>query len=467
MAESYTQGVIGGPIIQPTWGYPEINKEISFQDVFIDLMSSYKKLYESKADVNHVHPYLPLEGGTVTGTVIFSKRQDAEGTKDYRPALIVGGAPNQTHLEMDDNELMAKKNATTTNTLWLNANGGTVSIGSGGLTIGKPLAVDYGGTGVTTKKDIRETLFPDNLKSTGGYLIAITSSWNDGGYIRKADALEWIGAASASHNHDSAYAAIGHNHSGVYAAANHNHDSSYASISHNHSGVYAAASHTHSYLPLSGGTLTGNLNFKRTSVNVNTIPSSNLTHQSVLYGTDGTEDKTISYTQTIYYATSGLMRNVYAVKNWKDDGATGVTNYIYLDAKKDGTLGVSVPAGAKTPWVTAIGAAAASEIADSGWKEGSDSSVFSGKVRYRKVGKVLFIYIDWIKMNTAVVANSTTKLITLPSEYIPALDCSMPLAYPNGAAITITKSTGAVNLKPSVAINTSTYIFGQAVCSAA
>ena len=47
--------------------------------------------------------------------------------------------------------------------------------------------------------------------------------------------------------------------SGTYALASHNHDSAYASISHNHDGVYARASHTHSYLPLSGGTLTGDL----------------------------------------------------------------------------------------------------------------------------------------------------------------------------------------------------------------
>lgn len=33
----------------------------------------------------------------------------------------------------------------------------------------------------------------------------------------------------------------------------------FAAASHNHSGVYAAASHSHSYLPLSGGTLSGNL----------------------------------------------------------------------------------------------------------------------------------------------------------------------------------------------------------------
>jgi len=82
-----------------------------------------------------------------------------------------------------------------------------------------------------------------------------------------------IGAATSTHNHDSAYAAIGHTHSGVYAPASHahvigdvtslqnaldgkastthNHDTVYAAIGHNHDGTYAAASHNHDTVYLS------------------------------------------------------------------------------------------------------------------------------------------------------------------------------------------------------------------------
>ncbi len=80
------------------------------------------------------------------------------------------------------------------------------------------------------------------------------------------------------------YAAANHNHNGVYAPASHSHSylplsggtltgdvviekaldgkqasGSYAAANHNHNGVYAPASHSHSYLPLSGGTLTGDV----------------------------------------------------------------------------------------------------------------------------------------------------------------------------------------------------------------
>jgi hypothetical protein len=85
---------------------------------------------------------LPLTGGTVTGTLILSKGSDVSGTANNGPALIVGGTPTTTHIEIDCNEVMAKNNATTTTDLYLNAEGGKVYVGSGGL--------DVGSTGIST-----------------------------------------------------------------------------------------------------------------------------------------------------------------------------------------------------------------------------------------------------------------------------------------------------------------------------
>lgn len=72
--------------------------------------------------------YLPLAGGTVTGTLILSRTQDASGTANNKPALIVGGTDTAAHLELDGNELMAKSNGTTTGDLLLNHDGGAVKI---------------------------------------------------------------------------------------------------------------------------------------------------------------------------------------------------------------------------------------------------------------------------------------------------------------------------------------------------
>lgn len=64
--------------------------------------------------------YLPLSGGTVTGTTVFSKSTDASGTANNSPALIVGGTATTNHIEIDDNEIICKSNGTTLRNLYLN-----------------------------------------------------------------------------------------------------------------------------------------------------------------------------------------------------------------------------------------------------------------------------------------------------------------------------------------------------------
>lgn len=73
--------------------------------------------------------YLPLAGGTVTGTLILSRATDLSGLSDKRPALIVGGLPDVAHIEMDANEIQAKATATTVGTMYINPDGGAVGIG--------------------------------------------------------------------------------------------------------------------------------------------------------------------------------------------------------------------------------------------------------------------------------------------------------------------------------------------------
>lgn len=74
-------------------------------------------------------------GDTITGTLVLSKVQDASGKEDKQPALIVGGTVDKAHLEMDQNEVMSKKDATTPDTLYLNNEGGLVQVGPGGLKV--------------------------------------------------------------------------------------------------------------------------------------------------------------------------------------------------------------------------------------------------------------------------------------------------------------------------------------------
>lgn len=67
---------------------------------------------------------------TINGTLNLVKNTDADGTKDNKPALIVGGVSTAKHIEICSDELMAKATGTTTGTLYLNNQGGTVNIGN-------------------------------------------------------------------------------------------------------------------------------------------------------------------------------------------------------------------------------------------------------------------------------------------------------------------------------------------------
>lgn len=75
-------------------------------------------------------------GGTITNTLTLSKTQDASGTADNKPALIIGGESTAQHIEIDGNEILAKSNGTTSGTLYLQDSTGEVRVaGTGGLTV--------------------------------------------------------------------------------------------------------------------------------------------------------------------------------------------------------------------------------------------------------------------------------------------------------------------------------------------
>lgn len=120
----------------------------------------------------------------------------------------------------------------------------------------------------------------------------------------------------------------------------------------------AASSHTHSYLPLSGGTLTGGINLDKSSVTIGTT-SNNGVSSGTIYSEIKYRDSA-DYWYSIVGADANADGDTWInvkARNKKTDG-TEVSNAINIGVKKDGTQYYSVSNA--SAFRTAISAAAAS-----------------------------------------------------------------------------------------------------------
>ena len=125
----------------------------------------------------------------------------------------------------------------------------------------------------------------------------------------------------------------------------------------------AESSHTHSYLPLSGGTVTGTITdtgngyiAKSSNIDDTVTPSSELGGSSILALTDKNGVYFGSLQSKKFTDGSQGLR----IQGRKTVNNSGVWNYLDLLINADGTYKVLVPNSAKAPWRTAIDAAASS-----------------------------------------------------------------------------------------------------------
>lgn len=135
----------GAGIRQIISTYSISNPKKYFRNLYTDsgTWGSWYRIYsESDKPTSTEIGALPITGGTVTGTLVLSKSQDADGGLDNKPALIIGGITSEPHIEIDANEIMAKDGATNVAELYINNGGGLVTIGKGGLKVNGPTNIN-------------------------------------------------------------------------------------------------------------------------------------------------------------------------------------------------------------------------------------------------------------------------------------------------------------------------------------
>lgn len=73
--------------------------------------------------------YNPSTSTLNVSKIQVTSTQEASGTANNKPALIIGGTDAQTHIEIDANKIQAKTNGTSVATLWINKDGGDIDLG--------------------------------------------------------------------------------------------------------------------------------------------------------------------------------------------------------------------------------------------------------------------------------------------------------------------------------------------------
>lgn len=146
-----SSGTVGKPTYDNDFKYNPSTNVLTVGSITGNAASATKATQDG--DGNTISStYLPLTGGTVTGTLILSKTSDTSGTTNTSPALIIGGTATQPHIEIDNNEIQCKDSATTTKALYINLDGGSVNVGEGGfvsrgnVTVGSHARLSYNST---------------------------------------------------------------------------------------------------------------------------------------------------------------------------------------------------------------------------------------------------------------------------------------------------------------------------------
>ena len=133
------------------------------------------KKNDGTENISHEITLMDANGNTKVTKLKITSTEDAQGTSNTEAPLEIGDHES-LHLEIDNNEIMAKATKDTVSTLNLNSNGGLVSIGAGGMSTSGPLkganTTITGTLGVSGATSLSNTLSVTGTTAMTGKLTA-------------------------------------------------------------------------------------------------------------------------------------------------------------------------------------------------------------------------------------------------------------------------------------------------------
>ena len=333
--------------------------------------------------------------GTATGTIkwdgtnfytdktfVFNRVVDAASAADQGPALIIGGTRTTSHIEIDDNEIVAKTNATTGTTLYLN-DGNPVSM-AGTLTSGTHSATYLTSNGGISAHS-HLSIIHDDAYSASTSLPSVAykdiqfldhGSANIIGYIENREETNgYINITLAARkkinnsNNNSSITLRVVNDSTKYIALNATYLTLLPVITQNNVSISTA----------------GEAYFqgKNYGLTIGTAPSS----ESWVAEYNGhIKDKKIGYVGLSYRDNKKIAIKLVA-RNYLTSGGAAFDNSLCLTSGADGTYGVEIPTNAQSAWRTAIGMNVGYSDATT-----NTTNTSKGTLRCRKQGNIVNIY---------------------------------------------------------------------------
>lgn len=206
------------------------------------------------------------------------------------------------------------------------------------------------------------------------------------------------------------------------------------------------------YLPLSGGTMTGDLTVQKAyprfylrdsskSYRLGVTPPSDDYYSDQLLGYDSNGDQ-IFYSQSAL-TTSGNTYRSFVNARKSADGADKYTNGFYLGLDANGSPYVSFTSGGAEAWVDALGLS----VSGGDLPLGSEFVAYSSArtPKYRKQGNVVTVW-GAVKPAAEIEANFSTKHIigTLPSGYRPLAEVTVLCQGSNAELWLLEVTTGGL-----------------------